>query len=47
MKKLVKKMLAAVLAAALALPVLAGCGSRVKPEEYASTVIASIGAEKI
>lgn len=47
MKKFVEKMLAAVLTAALFLPVLAGCGRTVKPEDYASTVVATLGEEKI
>jgi len=46
MRNFAKKMLAAVLAMALGASVLAGC-STVKPEDYASTVVATLGDEKI
>lgn len=47
MKKLVKKVLAAALTAVMAVSVLAGCGTTVKPENYSTTVVASLGDEKI
>lgn len=47
MRKFVKNMLAAALAAVLAVSVLAGCGSAVKPADYATTVVATLGDEKI
>lgn len=47
MKRFAKKLLAAALAAVLSVSVLAGCSSSVKPEDYANTVVATYGDEKI
>ena len=45
--KVAKKLLAAALAAVLAVSVLTGCGTSVKPENYGSTVVATYGDENI
>jgi len=47
MKRVAKKLLAAALAAVLAVSVLAGCGTSVKPEDYDTTVVATYGDENI
>lgn len=47
MKKFVKNMLAGAMAAVLAVSVLTGCSSSVKPADYATTVVATLGDEKI
>lgn len=47
MRRFAKKMLAAALTAVLAVSVLAGCGTTVKPADYATTVVATMGDEKI
>lgn len=47
MKRLIRRIAALALGLGLAGSVLAGCGSTVKPEDYATTVVASMGDEKI
>ncbi len=47
MKRFAKKMLALALAALMAVSMLAGCSTSIKPEEYATTVVATYGDQKI
>ena len=47
MKRFCKKMWAAAAVFVLAVSLLAGCGSAVKPEAYATTPVATVGEETI
>lgn len=47
MRRFLRNTLTAALAAVMAVSVLAGCSSTVKPENYGTTVVATLGDEKI